>query len=167
MIKVILGERVFLYPTGIFHRRRYELIFEREHTSNMEGSLATALRSAPTKESPAPVVSTGLTENPPTFPLNFCNQIISPKIINLIESITDDQLRKYLIELILKKLKELFSKHELDGWTVQYLSDISATLLSISNKKQLQLVMPQRHNSIFILRIFLCKKFNFIITHLC
>jgi hypothetical protein len=27
--------------------------------------------------------------------------------------------------------------------------------------------MPQRHNSIFILRIFLCKKFNFIITHLC
>jgi hypothetical protein len=80
MIKVILGERVFLYPTGIFHRRRYELIFEREHTSNMEGSLATALRSAPTKESPAPVVSTGLTENPPTFPLKFCNQIISPKI---------------------------------------------------------------------------------------
>jgi hypothetical protein len=82
MIKVILGERVFLYPTGIFHRRRYELIFEREHTSNMEGSLATALRSAPTKESPAPVVSTGLTENPPTFPLNFCNQIISPKVVD-------------------------------------------------------------------------------------
>lgn len=46
----------------------------RENTSNMEVSLATAVRSAPTKESPAPVVSTTFTENPLTLPLNFCTQ---------------------------------------------------------------------------------------------
>jgi len=53
---------------------------ERKHTSSIEGSLATSLRSEPTKESPAPVVSTAFTENPLTLPLKFCNQTIFPKM---------------------------------------------------------------------------------------
>jgi len=48
-------------------------------TSNMEASLATAVRIAPTKESPAPVVSTAFTENPVTLPLKFYSQTIYPK----------------------------------------------------------------------------------------
>ena len=54
---------------------------ERERdTSNMLGSLATAVRSAPTKESPAPVVSTTLAENPVTLPLKFYSKPKHPKV---------------------------------------------------------------------------------------
>lgn len=49
----------------------------------MEASLATAVRNAPTKESPAPVVSTAFTENPFTLPLKFCSQTVSPKMESL------------------------------------------------------------------------------------
>lgn len=38
----------------------------------MELSLAMEVKSDPTKESPAPVVSTAFTANPLTFPLHFC-----------------------------------------------------------------------------------------------
>jgi len=50
--------------------------------------------------------------------------------------------------------------------TGRYLSEISATLLSISDKKHLQSVVPQRQHNIFLLRITLCQKLNFVITHL-
>lgn len=40
----------------------------------MELSLAMEHKMEPTNESPAPVVSTAFTENPPTFPFKFYKQ---------------------------------------------------------------------------------------------
>lgn len=130
-------------------------------TSSMDWSSTILHNRAPTKESPAPVVSTVLTWKASTDPWKFW---FVQKREQLLQIEKEKSALTYFAEHNLLKCE--YHKIERVGCFFSYLGVVPRTMFPKSDKEQLQIRVPQWESRFIINLVTSGEEFQFHITHL-